>query len=199
MKLLLFSDLHCDAKAASDLAAQATGADLLIGAGDFANMRRGLEICLPVLLATDKPFLLVPGNNESKDELLAACLEKTNARVLHGEGVSFQSVSFWGLGGGVPVTPFGAWSYDFSEEQARELLRDCPHNAILISHSPPQGVLDVSSRSQNLGSIAVREVIKQKTPRLVVCGHIHACAGQQRKIGQTIVINAGPKGIWWEL
>src|SRR5438128_2325593 len=137
MKLLLFSDLHCDARAAGDLASLAAQADLLVGAGDFANMRRGLEICLPALLATDKPFLLVPGNNESREELQAACSRQKNARVLHGDGVEFQGVPFWGLGGGVPVTPFGSWSYDFSEEQARELLRDCPANVVLISHSPP--------------------------------------------------------------
>ncbi len=199
MKLLLFSDLHCDAEAAQKLAAQAGAADLLIGAGDFANARRGLEICLPVLLATNKPFLLVPGNNESREELSNTCENYTNARVLHGEGVRFGEIEFWGIGGGVPITPFGAWSYDFSEEQAQKLLQDCRPNAVLISHSPPHGALDITSRGQNLGSLAVRETIEQKTPRLVVCGHIHACAGQQTKIGQTVIINAGPNGVWWEL
>ena len=199
MKLLLFSDLHCDAHAASYLAAQAQDADLLIGAGDFANARRGLEVCLPTLLGTQKPFLLVPGNNESLDELKAACKNYPHARVLHGDGLRFQDVDFWGLGGGVPITPFGDWSYDLSEDEARQLLRDCPSNAVLISHSPPKGALDVSSRGQSLGSVAVRETIQQKTPRLVICGHIHACAGQQARVEETVVINAGPGGVWWEL
>lgn len=199
MKLLLFSDLHCDAKAARQLAAQAGEADLLIGAGDFANVRRGLDICLPVLLQTQKPCLLVPGNNESLDELNAACKDHSQARVLHGDGVKFQDIEFWGLGGGVPITPFGDWSYDLSEDQARDLLKDCPVNAVLISHSPPKGGLDVSSRGQSLGSVAVRECVDRKNPSLVVCGHIHACAGRQARIDETIVINAGPQGIWWEL
>ena len=199
MKLLLFSDLHCDAAAARRLATQVEGADLLIGAGDFANARCGLDICVPLLLATQKPFVLVPGNNESFDELKAACRNYSHARVLHGDGVKFQNIEFWGLGGGVPITPFGDWSYDLSEDEARELIRDCPPNAILISHSPPKGTLDVSSRGQSLGSIAVRETIQQKAPSLVVCGHIHACAGQQAKVGETTVINAGPQGLWWEL
>jgi Icc-related predicted phosphoesterase len=199
MKLLLFSDLHCDANAARNLAEQADKADLLIGAGDFANARRGLEICLPVLLEAQKPFLLVPGNNESLEELQNACKSYSHARVLHGDGVKFQDIEFWGLDGGVPVTPFGDWSYDLSEDEARDLLKDCPSNAVLISHSPPRGTLDISSRGQSLGSVAVREIIQQKKPRLVVCGHIHACAGQQARIGETVVINAGPNGVLWDL
>ena len=199
MKLLLFSDLHCAGAAARALAAQARDADVLVGAGDFANMRRGLEICLPVLLQAGPPFLLVPGNNESLDELRAACSDYPNARVLHGEGATIDGVDFWGLGGGVPSTPFGAWSYDLTEAQARDLLRPCPARAVLISHSPPQGTLDVSSRGQHLGSVAVREAIETNTPRLVVCGHVHHCAGQSATIGETLVVNAGPEGVWHDL
>ena len=42
--------------------------------------------------------------------------------MLHGSAVAIAGVTFFGLGGGVPVTPFGAWSYDFTEEQAANLL-----------------------------------------------------------------------------
>ena len=34
---------------------------------------------------------------------------------------------------------------------------------------------------------------------LVVCGHIHGSAGQIDRLGVTIVINAGPDGIIWDL
>lgn len=199
MKLLLFSDLHCDRAAARSLVRRAATADVLVGAGDFASMRRGLEICLPMLLETGKPFFLVPGNNESLEELRAACANYPHARVLHGGGETFEGVDFWGLGGGVPPTPFGEWSYDLIEEEARDLLRDCPPGAILISHSPPQGAVDVSSRGLHLGSIAVRETIERATPRLVVCGHVHNCAGQSAQIGATEIVNVGPQGLWREV
>src|SRR5262249_7874393 len=104
-----------------------------------------------------------------------------------------------GLGGGVPVTPFGSWSYDLTEEQAAGLLAGCPPGAVLVSHSPPQGAVDVSSRGQSLGSVSVRAAIQRTRPLLVVCGHIHASAGQQASIGTTPVVNAGPAGVWWEL
>ena len=111
--------------------------------------------------------------------------------------MTIGGVNFFGLGGGFPVTPFGAWSYDFTEGQAAELLRSCPPNAVLVTHSPPKGCLDASSAGQSLGSAAIRAAIDTLEPLLLVCGHIHACAGQQLRIGQTTVVNAGPAGLTW--
>jgi Icc-related predicted phosphoesterase len=106
-----------------------------------------------------------------------------------------DGVSFFGLGGAAPVTPFGSWSYDFSEDQARALLAGCPAGGVLVSHSPPHGLLDTDSSGRHLGSLAVRESIDQQQPVLVVCGHIHGSAGQQARLGRTTVINAGPQGV----
>lgn len=199
LKLLLFSDLHCDAAAAGRLVARSQEADIVICAGDLATTRRRLNVCLDVLQAITKPVILVPGNNESLDELVAACRGWPNAQVLHGFGVTINGVEFFGLGGGVPVTPFGDWSFDFTEEQATELLSTCPVAGVLVSHSPPKGAVDVASNGQSLGSTAVRVAIERLKPKLVVCGHIHGSAGQSARIGPTTVINAGPDGLVWPL
>jgi Icc-related predicted phosphoesterase len=97
------------------------------------------------------------------------------------------------------VTPFGSWSYDFDEEQAESMLKDCPKECILVTHSPPKGAGDLSSSGQNFGSEAIRAAIIAKTPKLAVCGHIHECAGKTEQIEVTPVINAGPKGVVWEI
>ncbi len=199
MKLLLFSDLHCDAAAARRLVERSRGVDVVVGAGDFATVRRGIHVCIDVLRAIDRPAVLVPGNNETTEELTEACASWPQAHVLHGSGVTLQGVSFHGLGGGVPVTPFGAWSHDFTEGEAAELLGDCAPGCVLVSHSPPKGVLDQGSGGESLGSVAVREAVVQMRPRLVVCGHIHACAGRHAMLEQTPVVNAGPGGVEWEL
>lgn len=199
MKLLLFSDLHCNAEAARKLVAQARNVDVIVGAGDLANIRRGINITVNILKAIDKPAVLVPGNSESELELAEACRDWPNANVLHGSGTEIDGVAFYGVGGGVPITPFGAWSYDFTEERAEALLADCPEGGVLVSHSPPQGAVDVSSYGKSLGSVAVRKTIERKQPKLVVCGHIHASAGKHTTIGSTVVINAGPGGIIWDL
>ena len=44
MKLLLFSDLHCDVAAAKSLIKQAASVDVLVGAGDFGKVRRDVGV-----------------------------------------------------------------------------------------------------------------------------------------------------------
>jgi Icc-related predicted phosphoesterase len=199
MKLLLFSDLHTQAPAASALVQTAMEVDVAIGAGDFASVRRGLSVCIDVLRDIRIPTVLVPGNNESLDELQAACKDWQNATVLHGQSVGVHGQVFFGIGGGIPITPFGSWSYDFSEADAERLLAACPAGAVLISHSPPKGAVDTDSSGKSLGSVAVREAVLRLKPRLVVCGHIHACAGQTAHIGGVPVINPGPGGVVYSL
>jgi Icc-related predicted phosphoesterase len=199
MKLLLFSDLHRDVAAAQRLVDRAAEVDVLVGAGDFGNVRRAVRDCIDVLAAVDKPAVLVAGNNESTQELSDACRAWPRAQVLHGTGVVVCGVEFFGLGGGVPVTPFGEWSYDFTEQQAEQLLRGCPVGGVLVSHSPPKGVLDVSSSGRSLGSTAVRDAVLRLRPRLVVCGHIHAAGGRSARLGDSPVVNAGPDGVEFDL
>lgn len=199
MKLLLFSDLHGDQRAAQQLVKLAQTVDIVVGAGDFGNVRSGIDKAIALLNSIDKPAVLVPGNAESTEELEAACRAWPSSHVLHGSGVEIEGIPFFGIGGGIPVTPFGSWSYDFTEDEARQLLADCPAGGVLVSHSPPKGLVDASSRGQNLGSKAVRETVERQQPALVVCGHIHESAGQQVSLGGTVVINAGPQGVVWDL
>ena len=49
MQLLLFSDVHCDTAAARRIVQQSASADIVIGAGDFATCRRGLQDTIDVL------------------------------------------------------------------------------------------------------------------------------------------------------
>jgi len=168
---------------------------VVVGAGDFCVMRRNLQAPIDALSAIETPTVLVPGNAETEEELRSACADWPSAHVLHGDGWTFEGVPFYGIGGGIPVTPFGAWSYDFSEEEAEQLLADCPARAVLVSHSPPKGVVDRDSKGQSLGSTAIRAVVEDRVPRLTVCGHIHGSGGQEGTLAATPVVNAGPEGL----
>jgi Icc-related predicted phosphoesterase len=199
MKLLLFSDLHNDRDAARALVKRARTADVVIGAGDFCNAHSGLSGCVGIFRKLDKPFLLVAGNNETTDELQTEIADWPNAHVLHGTAAEVGGITFFGVGGGIPITPFGSWSYDFDEAQAAELLAPCPAGCVLIVHSPPRGCVDVSSRGDHLGSTAIRDAILRVRPKLVVCGHIHGSGGQSGDLDGIPIVNAGPAGIEWEL
>ncbi len=191
--------MHADGEAALSLARRAHEFDILVGAGDFGNARRGLNLVLPVFKKLDVPMVFVVGNNESFEELRDACAGAPHISVLHGDSVELGGQTFFGLGGGVPVTPFGPWSFDLSEEEADLKLQGCPRDAILVSHSSPVGTLDVSSAGKHLGSQSVARCIQEKAPRLVVCGHIHASAGGSQLVGSTPVVNAGPRVVVWQL
>ena len=199
MKFLLFSDIHCDVRSCELLVERSKEVDVVIGAGDFANFRNGLDIPIKVLSKINKPTILVPGNSESFEELLNACKEWKQAKVLHGSGVRVEGYEFYGVGGGIPVTPFGAWSYDFSDEEAMALLSKCPNGGILVTHSPPRGVVDKASSGKSLGSRAICKTILTKKPLLVVWCHIHESSGQKETLGITPVVNAGPQGMTWEI
>ena len=198
MKLLAFSDLHRDLDAAHSLVARSGEADVVLAAGDFAVVHRGVDEVIDVLREIERPTVLVPGNNETLDALRESCAGWEAATVLHGEGAELEGVSFYGLGAGVPTTPWD-WSFDLSEEAAAEMLSGCPKGGVLVSHSPPQGHVDTSSDGAHLGSEALLESIKAKRPRLMVCGHIHESWGQESSEGQTQIRNLGPDGVMLEI
>ncbi len=197
MKLLAFSDLHRDQDRAARLVELASEADLVLGAGDFATMRKGLEAVIETLSAIAAPTVLVPGNAESDVELWQACEGWRGAHVLHGQALQLEGLQLFGLGGGIPPTPF-PWSFDLSEDEAAAKLESCPEAAVLVVHSPPKGYLD-AVHGRHLGSRSILRAIERKRPALVVCGHIHQCWGSEATIGTTPVFNVGPEGRFFEL
>jgi Icc-related predicted phosphoesterase len=193
MKLLAFSDLHTDLDQAAKLVELSAGVDAVIGAGDFASQHRGLEPTIEALAAISKPTVLVPGNNETASALREACAAWPAAEVLHGSGTEIDGAAFYGLGAGVPITPWD-WSFDLDEAEAERMLEGCPDRALLVVHSPPRGHCDRSSGGEHLGSEAILRAIEAKRPRLAVCGHIHDAWGEESAIGATPVFNLGPDG-----
>ena len=192
MRLLAFSDIHRALQPARRIADMARDADVVVAAGDFGSVRRGVAALIDMLVVVETPTILVPGNNESLDELRDACAGWRAATVLHGSGVEIDGVSFWGLGGGIPTTPW-PWSWDLTEEEAERALGSCPDSLdVMVLHSPPHGSLDGGSRS--LGSNALLRGIERVKPRVAVCGHIHEAAGEEARVGETRLYNLGPEG-----
>jgi Icc-related predicted phosphoesterase len=198
VKLLAFSDLHRDLDQGAKLVEMAAEADVVIGAGDFASVHEGLEETLDVLAGIEKPTVLVPGNNETVDALRAAAGRWPAATVLHGEGTSVDGVEFFGLGAGVPITPW-EWSFDLDDEAAAAMLAPCPAGAVMVLHSPPRDHCDASADGTHFGSPALLRAIEEKRPRLAVCGHIHESWGCESQVGETPVRNLGPAGTWIEV
>jgi Icc-related predicted phosphoesterase len=198
VKILAFSDLHRDLEQGARLVEMSAEADVVIGAGDFASVHEGLGETIDALAAIEAPTVLVPGNNETADALRGAAESWGAASVLHGEGITIDGAEFFGLGAGIPITPWD-WSFDLDDEAAAEMLAPCPEEAILVLHSPPRDHCDSSADGGHFGSPALLRAIEEKRPRLAVCGHIHESWGCESEIGSTPVRNLGPKGTWIEI
>jgi uncharacterized protein len=197
VKLLAFSDLHRDLAQAARLVEASDGADAVLAVGDLASVHSGLAETVDALRGIECPVVMVPGNNETDAALREACEGWDAATVLHGEATEIGGVTIFGLGGGIPVTPWD-WSFDLTEEAAAGLLEDCPEGALLAVHSPPYGHVDTSS-GRHLGSRAVLDAIEAKAPSLALCGHIHESWGEEARIGPTLIVNLGPSGRTFEI
>jgi len=197
MRILAFSDLHMARNRAAEVVAASAEADLVIGAGDYCNMRQGLDEAMEMLSDISAPLVLIPGNAESVGELTDAAPE--GVHVLHGTGMTVDGLRLFGLGYGVPVTPFGDWSCDLTDAEAAELLDRCEGTDILIAHSPPKGHGDVTSAGDAVGSVAVRDAVERLQPQFAFCGHIHDSWGYRGSIGRTQIANLGPRANWFEV
>lgn len=198
MRILAFSDLHRDLDQAARLTEMSRDADIVIGAGDFASIHDGLQETIDALSGIETPTVLVAGNNERLDDLRAATASWPAATVLHGDSVELDGQTFFGLGGGIPVTPWD-WSFDVEESEAERLLADLPEGAVLVVHSPPKGHCDEAGSGLSLGSKAILKAIEDKQPVLAVCGHIHESWGRESQVGATQITNLGPAGRYFDL
>ena len=144
------------------------------------------------------PTPLGAGRHEEAAVLVRSDVEEGGTRVEAG-GCEVGGLRIFGLGYGIPPTPFGQWSCDMTEAAAEAALAKCETADILVLHSPPKGLADRTSAGQSVGSPAIHAAIERIQPRLAVCGHIHDSWGETGRIGQSEVVNLGPKGHIFEI
>ena len=121
------------------------------------------------------------------------------AEYLCDSGTEFEGLTIWGspwtryLEG---INPSCCAFTKNTEEELAEKWRLIPSGIdILVTHSPPAGILDQTERKYRVGSTALREQLLRIKPRLHVFGHIHEAHGQDReewgnKDGSTTYVNA---------
>src|SRR2546426_540627 len=71
----------------------------------------------------------------------------------------------------------------------RVLAAVMERGAILASHPPPFGHLDLVPGAGHVGSRSVARIVEKYRPRAVLCGHIHEAAGIVH--GEVTMINPG--------
>lgn len=110
-----------------------------------------------------------------------------NATWLHERAETFAGVTFYGASW-VPMLrqlPFYADAESLSAAWSR-----IPDSVdVLVTHTPPHGILDVSGSGKVLGCHGLADRLKMLTPALHCFGHVHNSAGH-RKISGTNYVNA---------
>jgi Icc-related predicted phosphoesterase len=197
VKLLVFSDIHGDARALERL--MSIEADYYFCAGDLVNFSRGLDAMGEILKKRADRMYVIPGNHESARQITDLC-GRFGLHDFHGRRIEIGGFHVIGLGYSNP-TPFETPG-EYSEEELEQRLHefDGLKPMIAICHVPPLGtMLDRITNLRHAGSRSMREFLQREQPRYFFCGHIHEAAGAQEKLGETAAMNVGKKGYLLDL
>lgn len=170
------------------------GGDILVIAGDctardtFTHWENlggwmvGLDYDFIVLVAGNHDFAL----NDYKEEVLE--LLPDNVVYLQDEYAIIRGISFYG----VPWTPlFYDWAFMLPRysEELKEKFNNIPDKVdILVTHGPPQGILDECDKGK-VGCEYLREVLAEKNIKYHVFGHIHEEQGKEEVFENTRCYN----------
>jgi len=189
MKIVIISDTHGGHEDLGQLCG-----DVLIHCGDVEHLFRKDDRAIEKI---DNWFgrqkfshiLCIGGNHDLtlEEQARDGTQPFQNATFLHDAELVLDGVKFYGASW-VPNLNNHAF---FADERALdEAWSKIPDDVdVLITHTPPAGVLDVSSRGLALGCKHLAKRLKTLKPVLHCFGHVHASAGS-RKRGGTTYVNA---------
>ncbi|MBO3799601.1 MAG: metallophosphoesterase family protein [Candidatus Brockarchaeota archaeon] len=199
MRLFACSDIHLRLNLLEDALKDSRNADLAVCLGDITVFNRGLEAALENVKRLNEHVMIIPGNNEPPKLLEEKAMEK-GLIFMHGRKVFFKGFTFAGIGGSL-YTPFKT-PFEIGEDGFKQILSEFKgsKNLILLSHSPPfNTTLDSTFSGEHVGSLELRKFIEEEAPIICLCGHVHERAGLSEKIGNTLVVNPGARGMLLEV
>jgi len=167
--------------------------DILLHGGDLTRMGqldqlseaadwlRSLPHRYKIVIAGNHDFCLE--QQPQKAEALLAGLTYLKDQLCHCEGLKIY---------GSPWQPwFHDWAFNLRRgEPLRKVWAQIPTETdIVITHGPPQGILDRCYDGREVGCQDLLERLEVVRPRLHVFGHIHEAYGQ-RQVEGTLFVNA---------
>ena len=190
MKLLAFVDTHGSKKAMEQIKEKSKKVDMTVCAGDVSIFGQNLKEHLRFFEGLKKPFVIIPGNHESMEEMDEGLSGFNNFIFLHGTVMEVEDYVFMGYGGG------GFSKADKRFEHFVKMFRPRikGKKVILVTHAPPYHTKLDHINGESAGNKSIREFIDKYSPMLAISGHLHENADKMEKIGKTVVINPGPYG-----
>lgn len=166
--------------------------DILIHSGDFSNMgyKHEIESFANWFSKQIHPIkILVYGNHEvstdkefynkrwrefhnKKIVLDKDFWDRRNIIVLCGDYIDINGIKIWGH----PLMPWNHndWAWSRSVVETNKILSNIPKDIdIIITHSPPYGILDNALDGSNIGNKELIKYIKKIKPLICIFGHVH--------------------------
>ena len=178
MKIVVISDTHGLHEQLGPLRG-----DVLIHCGDSAL---GFERSHEQVARLDDWFgnqlfdriFVVGGNHDFEIEARVAAQAQPifeNALYLHDEAYQYRGVNFYGA----PWVPeLAGWAFYLPPNEIYRRWQSIPPDTdVLITHTPPLGILDRNSRGKSCGCPELRKRLDEIHPRVHCFGHVHASAG----------------------
>ncbi len=191
MRILASGDIHGDSSLAKRLAETAVkeNVDLVILTGDLTYAEQSSENILGHFAKRGKKVFLIPGNHDSPAtaDFLAEAYDMRN---MHGYGIKYGDIGFFGAGG-ANIGPI----FNVSDKDTYELLKKGHERIkgaklkVLITHNHPTGSMMENFSNIVPGNAGLRKAIDAFHPDIVLCSHVHEAAGIEEQIGKTKVIN----------
>ena len=156
------------------------------------------RVVLELLGQLKAPIVYINGNVDSY-EVLTEIKNWNNTKIhfLDSSSVNIEFLTIWGTGGAlvidqeqVPVSDHEFSSEDFNKRLNIILNQSKDKFDILITHEPPAFEFLSEKLELKGGSARISEIIKKKTPRLVIFGHFHELA-VAKQVSDTTYVNPG--------
>jgi Icc-related predicted phosphoesterase len=190
MRLVVISDTH-------GLFPDLPSGDILIHAGDATMMGTEAEVrefdeWIGGLKFECKIF--TPGNHDFK---FADNSKLKNAITVINEPVTFKGLKIWASPYSIT---FGAWAFMTSETNLYRIWDKIPNDTdIVITHTPPYGILDMTVGGVNAGSRCLKNRIDEIKPKFHFFGHIHEHGGKRVVCNGTTFYNASVVNEYYKL
>jgi len=187
MKIIFISDTHT---LHGQMLEEIPEGDVLVHCGDVSGRGIGSEIDNFLFWFSSLPHknkIFIAGNHDFGFEYRNTTLQNTLESIkedgihyLQDSGIEIDGIKFWGS----PWTPpFYNWAFMLKSDEIKEKWEMIPRDTnVLITHGPPQGILDLVVYDQkNVGCPELmEEVLKLQDLKIHAFGHIHEEYGMKR-------------------
>ncbi len=115
----------------------------------------------------DIPKIGVYGNHCS-----GTYFEPLGIKNMHLKTFEYKGIVFGGFEGSIRYKS-STYGKMYTQEEAKEMLKNFPYVDVMLAHSPPYGINDEPESISHQGFIALREYLEKKEPRYFFHGHTY--------------------------